>query len=74
MINGAEIADIKRLISLQDRHHTALGETHNALKEISSDVANSVWNANTSEYTTAGTFGSFIQSKLLTVAKFIGLS
>ncbi len=38
-----------------------------------SDVADAVWNRNISAHTTPGTFGHFISSRLLTVAKFIGL-
>jgi hypothetical protein len=37
------------------------------------EIKDSVWNAIMANYTTPGTFGYFIQKKLLTVAKFIGL-
>ena len=36
------------------------------------EVADAVWDANTADHTTAGTFGAWLQ-KLLTVAKFLGL-
>lgn len=37
------------------------------------EIATAVWNKPLSESTTSGTFGEFVQSRLLTVAKFIGL-
>lgn len=37
------------------------------------DTAAAVWNAQTSGLSAAGSFGEFVQSKLLTVAKFLGL-
>lgn len=37
------------------------------------EIANAVWNKPMSENTNSGTFGEFIQKKLLSVAKFIGL-
>jgi hypothetical protein len=36
-------------------------------------IKNSVWNASISDHTTSGTFGHFMQKKLITVAKFLGL-
>lgn len=39
-----------------------------------SDVADAVWDAPTNTHLVAGSFGQFIQKKLLTVAKFLGLS
>ena len=36
-------------------------------------VKDEVWNAQTTNYTASGSFGAFIQSKLLTVAKYLGL-
>lgn len=36
-------------------------------------VVDKIWNAQTSNYTTAGTFGLYISKKLLSVAKFLGL-
>ena len=38
-----------------------------------SDIVNGIWNAPTTNHTASGSFGAFIQSKLLTVAKFLGL-
>ena len=37
------------------------------------DVAAAVWDADTSAHTTAGTFGEYINKKLLTFAKFLAL-
>jgi hypothetical protein len=37
------------------------------------DIPDAVWDETASEHTTAGSFGDFIQNKLLTVAKWIGL-
>lgn len=37
------------------------------------DIIGGVWNAQVSEHIALGSFGAFIQSKLLTVAKFLGL-
>lgn len=37
------------------------------------EIKNSVWNAQIADHTTAGTFGHYIQKKILSVAKFIGL-
>lgn len=37
------------------------------------NIVRGVWNALTSEYNQAGSFGNFIQKKILTVAKFLGL-
>jgi hypothetical protein len=37
------------------------------------DIVSGVWNAQTTNHTASGSFGAFIQSKLLTVAKFLGL-
>jgi hypothetical protein len=36
-------------------------------------IAAAVWNALTATYQAAGSFGEFVQSKLLTLAKFLGL-
>ena len=36
-------------------------------------IAAAVWNKATTDHTATGTFGAFVQSKLLTVAKFLGL-
>ena len=38
-----------------------------------SDVADAVWNRQTSAHTATGTFGNLVGKKLLTLAKFIGL-
>jgi hypothetical protein len=38
-----------------------------------SEIASAVWNAPVASYSNAGTFGSFVQNGLLTVAKFLGL-
>ena len=37
------------------------------------DIADAVWDTETSGYQTSGTFGEKVGSKLLTVAKFLGL-
>ena len=37
------------------------------------EVADAVWGALTSSYQTVNTFGYFVQKKILTVAKFLGL-
>ena len=37
------------------------------------DITASIWGAATSSHSVAGSFGEFVQSKLLTVAKFLGL-
>jgi hypothetical protein len=37
------------------------------------DIISGVWNAQTNNHTASGSFGAFIQSKLLTVAKYLGL-
>ena len=37
------------------------------------EIAEAVWNADISQYNTSNTFGNFIQNKVLTVLKFIGL-
>jgi hypothetical protein len=36
-------------------------------------IAAAVWNALTVTYNAAGSFGEFVQGKLLTLAKFLGL-
>ncbi len=38
------------------------------------NIADAVWDEAISGHTTSGTFGSWVQKKLLTVSKFIGLS
>lgn len=38
------------------------------------NIADAVWDEAISGHTTAGTFGEWVQKKLLTVAKFIGLN
>ena len=37
------------------------------------EVADAVWSANLNNHTIGGTFGHFIQKKILTLAKYIGL-
>ena len=37
------------------------------------EIKNTVWNAQIADHTTSGTFGHYIQKKILNVAKFIGL-
>ena len=37
------------------------------------DIADAVWDEATADHTSDGTFGGFIQNKLLTVAKWLGL-
>lgn len=38
------------------------------------DITNAVWDAPTTGHQVSGSFGQFMQKKLLTVAKFLGLS
>ena len=50
------------------------GTTVNIVRnENYKDTPSLVWNAARATYTTAGSFGAFIQSNLLTVGKFLGL-
>lgn len=60
--------------------HIQAGSTGDKLNTISDvpaptseEIANAVWEEPTTNHTTIGSFGKFIQSKLLTVSKFLGL-
>jgi|TARA_R110000851_G_scaffold230898_5_gene383694 hypothetical protein len=39
-----------------------------------SAIADAVWDKDLADHTTSGTFGNFVQKKLLTLGKFLGLS
>jgi len=64
------------LVSEIDANSQKLAETISRLEAVAAQITNvpsNVWNTTTSDHVTPNTFGYFIQKKLLTFAKYIGI-
>lgn len=70
------IFDVENGILVQNSVQVIPGNSAGLIVSTTADlatIAQGVWNANVADYSTAGTFGEKVGSKLLTVVKFLGL-
>jgi hypothetical protein len=72
-INAVQPTAFTQVVVAQSSSATLLTDEGLTPAEIS-DITDAVWDAPTTGHSLPGTFGQFIQKKLLTVAKFLGLS
>jgi hypothetical protein len=67
---NSNVGDVVNVNQVSVRSSNSAGLVNNISTQ---EVSNAVWNANIADHNITGSFGNFVQKKILTVAKFLGL-